>query len=236
MGDDAAMLKLVTSANVACGFHAGDPDIMASCFRAAREASCAVGAHVAFPDLAGFGRRALGLTPAQIRRAVAYQIGAAQALAKLAEHRVAYVKAHGALANLAEQDSAVAQAIAAAVAAVDPELVLLAIARSAQVAAGENAGLRVAHEIFADRAYAEDGRLAPRGEAGAVIDDAEEIVARVATMLEKGALVTRSGAFLPTKIDSICVHGDTPHAVEIAQRLRTELEAAGWRLASFIAD
>jgi UPF0271 protein len=236
MGDDAAMLQLVTSANVACGFHAGDPDLMASCFRQAKEAGCAVGAHVAFPDLAGFGRRALGLSPAEIRRAVAYQIGAAQGVAKLAGHRITYVKAHGALANLAERDAATAEAIADAVAAIDPQLTLLAIACSAQVAAGERAGLRVAHEIFADRAYTEEGRLAPRRETGAVIDDAEAIVARVALMLEKRALVTRGGALLATKIDSICVHGDTPHAVEIARRLRAGLEAAGWRLASFAAD
>lgn len=236
MGDDTAMLKLVTSANVACGFHAGGPDLMMDCFRAAKDFGVAIGAHVAFPDVAGFGRRALGLSPTEIEHAVAYQIGAAQALAKLAGHRLSHVKAHGALANLAERDAEAARAIATAVALVDPQLTLLAIARSAQVQAGENAGLRVAHEIFADRAYTEEGRLAPRAEAGAVIDDAEAILARVTKMLEHGALVTRSGGLLPTPIDSICVHGDTPHAVEIVRRLRAGLEAAGWRLHGFAPE
>lgn len=171
MGDDEAMLGLVTSANIACGFHAGDPEIMAQSFRAAKEAGVAVGAHVSFPDLSGFGRRALAMTPAEIEHAVAYQIGAAQALARLAQHDISYVKAHGALANLAERDARIAQAIADAVAKVDASLTLLAIARSEQGPAATKAGLEVAQEIFADRAYAEDGRLAPRREAGSVLHD-----------------------------------------------------------------
>ena len=233
MGDDAAMLGVVTSANIACGFHAGDPDIMVRSFRAAKEAGVAVGAHVAFPDLAGFGRRAIGLSPDQIEHSVAYQIGAAQALARWADHPITYVKAHGALANLAERDLAIAEAIARAVAKVDASLTLLAIARSAQAEAAAGARLPVAHEIFADRAYTEEGRLAPRAEPGAVIDDVALIIARVAKMLEHGALLTRGGALLSTKIDSVCVHGDTPRAVEIARELRRALEAAGWRLRPF---
>ncbi|ARN80874.1 LamB/YcsF family protein [Methylocystis bryophila] len=236
MGDDDAMLKLVTSANIACGFHAGDPEIMARSFRAAREAGVAVGAHVSFPDLAGFGRRALAMSPAEIEHAVAYQIGAAQALARLAEHKISYVKAHGALANLAERDAKVAQAIAEAVAKVDPSLTLLAIAKSEQGPAGAKAGLKLAQEIFADRAYAEDGRLAPRSEEGAVLHDPQVVVARVLSMLEKSAIVTRSGARLPTPIDSICVHGDTQGAVAIARALRDALQAGGWRLQSFAAS
>ncbi|MFY9655020.1 MAG: 5-oxoprolinase subunit PxpA [Methylocystis sp.] len=235
MGDDEAMLGLVTSANIACGFHAGDPEIMAQSFRAAKEAGVAVGAHVSFPDLSGFGRRALAMTPAEIEHAVAYQIGAAQALARLAQHDISYVKAHGALANLAERDARIAQAIADAVAKVDASLTLLAIARSEQGPAATKAGLEVAQEIFADRAYAEDGRLAPRREAGSVLHDSREIVARALTMLEEGAIVTRSGARLKTPIDSICVHGDTPGAVSIARALREALEAAGWRVQSFQA-
>jgi 5-oxoprolinase (ATP-hydrolysing) subunit A len=235
MGDDDAMLKLVTSANIACGFHAGEPEIMAKSFRAAREAGVAIGAHVSFPDLAGFGRRALAMSPTEIEHVVAYQIGAAQALGRLARHKITYVKAHGALANLAERDAKVAEAIADAVAKVDDSLAVLAIARSAQGPAATKAGLRVAQEIFADRAYAEDGRLAPRREEDAVLHDPQTIVARVLTMLEEGAIVTRSGARLETKIDSICVHGDTPGAVAIAQELRTALDAAGWRVQSFLA-
>jgi 5-oxoprolinase (ATP-hydrolysing) subunit A len=233
MGDDAAMLDVVTSANVACGFHAGDPDIMARTFARARERGVAVGAHVGFPDLAGFGRRPMAMTPAEIERAVAYQIGAAQALAALSGHRVTYVKAHGALANIAERDRAVAEALARATRAVDPSLILLAIALSEQVRAGERAGLKVAHEIFADRAYLDDGRLQPRGEPGAVIADAGVALARVGEMLSEGALATVSGRRLKTPIDSICVHGDTAHAVEMARALRAGLEAEGHELRAF---
>jgi 5-oxoprolinase (ATP-hydrolysing) subunit A len=234
MGDDAAMLGVVTSANVACGFHAGDPDIMAKTFALAREKGVAVGAHVAFPDIAGFGRRAIGMTPQEIERAVAYQIGAAQALARYAGHDIAYVKAHGALANIAERDASVADALARAVRAVDPSLALLAIALSEQTRAGERAGLRVAHEIFADRAYMDDGRLQPRSEAGAVITDAGQAIARIREMVTAGALVTITGKRLETPIDSICVHGDTAHAVEMARRLRGALEAEGFRLRAFV--
>lgn len=233
MGDDASMLEVATSANVACGFHAGDPDIMATTFALARDKGVAVGAHVAFPDLAGFGRRALAMTPAEIERAVAYQIGAAQGLAAHVGHRVTHVKAHGALANIAERDAAVADALARATRAVDPSLTLLAIALSEQTRAGERAGLKVAHEIFADRAYVDDGRLQPRGEAGAVISDAETAIRRVRVMLEERAIVTNGGKRLPTPIDSICVHGDTPHAASMARRLRAALEAEGYRLRAF---
>lgn len=234
MGDDAAMLDVVTSASVACGFHAGDPDIMAQTFARAREKSVAVGAHVAFPDIAGFGRRALAMTPREIERAVAYQIGAAQALAALSGHRIAYVKAHGALANIAERDAGVADALAGAARAVDPSLTLLAIALSEQTRAGERAGLRVAHEIFADRAYVDDGRLQPRAETGAVIADGDAAIARAREMLAQGALVTITGKRLPTPIDSICVHGDTAHAVDMARRLRAALEEDGFRLRAFV--
>lgn len=236
MGDDAALLGLVTSANVACGFHAGDPDIMTRVLMQAREAGVAVGAHVAFPDLAGFGRRILPMSAAEIARAVAYQIGAAQALATFAGHRLSHVKAHGALANLAEHDAAVADAIAEATRAVDPSLTLLAIARSEQTRAGERAGLRVAHEIFADRAYANDGRLRARALPGAVIHDVDAVIARVRQMLAAQALITIDGELLPTPIDSICVHGDTPQAVALAQALRYALENDGVALRPFVTN
>ena len=236
MGDDAALLGVVTSANVACGFHAGDPDIMTRVLMQAREAGVAVGAHVAFPDLAGFGRRILPMSAAEIARAVAYQIGAAQALATFAGHRLSHVKAHGALANLAEHDAAVADAIAEATRTVDPSLTLLAIARSEQTRAGERAGLRVAHEIFADRAYANDGRLRARALPGAVIHDVDAVIARVRQMLAAQALVTIDGELLPTPIDSICVHGDTPQAVALAPALRQALEKDGVALRPFVAN
>ncbi|WP_442755000.1 LamB/YcsF family protein [Methylocystis sp. JAN1] len=233
MGDDAAMLDVVTSANVACGFHAGDPDIMAATFALAREKRVAVGAHVGFPDLAGFGRRPMAMSAAEIERAVAYQIGAAQALAALCGHRIAYVKAHGALANIAERDADVADALARATRAADASLTLLAIALSEQTRAGERAGLKVAHEVFADRAYVDDGRLQPRGEAGAVITDCDAAMARMRDMLAEGALIAVTGKRLPTPIDSVCVHGDTDHAVEMARRLRAGLEAGGFALRAF---
>jgi UPF0271 protein len=233
MGDDAAMLRVVTSANIACGFHAGDPDIMASGLREAKALGVAVGAHVSFPDLPGFGRRALPMSPAEIERAVAYQLGAATAMARYVGHQITFVKAHGALANLAESDAEIAGAIARAVAAIDPSLAMLAIARSAQIDACRRAKLRVAHEVFADRAYTAEGRLVSRSKPGAVIEDAAAIVARMLKMLETSAIVTQDGALLETPIDSICVHGDTPRAVDIARELRAALEYAGWRLRAF---
>lgn len=229
-GDDAAMLAVVTSANVACGLHAGDPEIMAATFRLARERGVAVGAHPGFPDLWGFGRRRMPFSPAEIERLVAYQVGAAQALAAYAGHRITYVKAHGALANVAAAERDVADAIARAVRAVDPGLALLAIALTAQVPAGEAQGLSVHQEIFADRGYTEAGQLIPRGQPGALITDAEEAADRVLAMVESGAIVTAAGSRLPTPIRSICVHGDSAHAVTTARAVRARLEAAGIRL------
>ncbi|MDP4003366.1 5-oxoprolinase subunit PxpA [Methylobacterium sp. NEAU K] len=232
-GDDEAMLAVVTSANVACGLHAGDPEIMASTFRLARERGVAVGAHPGFPDLWGFGRRRMPFTPAEIERLVAYQVGAAAGLAAYAGHRITYVKAHGALANLAAEDRAVADAIARAVRAVDRDLALLAIALTAQVAAGAACGLDVHQEIFADRGYTEDGQLIPRGRPGALITDTDEAAARVLAMVAAGAILTAGGTSLPTPIRSICVHGDSTHAVATARAVRARLEGAGVTLLPF---
>ncbi len=235
MGDDDAILKVVSSANVACGLHAGDPEIMAATFRTARERGVAVGAHPGYPDLWGFGRRVIPFSTGEIERLVAYQIGAAQALATYAGHSITYVKAHGALGNLSSADRDVADAVARAVAAVDPSLTLLCIARSAQVGAGDRAGLTIAHEIFADRAYTEEGLLVPRNQPGAVIHDADAAVARILRMVEAGALETVSGGWLETPIDSICVHSDTPGAVAMAGHIRTQLEKAGLEVRPFKA-
>jgi UPF0271 protein len=234
-GDDDAMLNIVTSANVACGFHAGDPEIMARTFAIARERGVAVGAHPGFPDLWGFGRRRIPFTTGEIERLVAYQVGAAQALATYAGHRITYVKTHGALGNIAEVDPAVAEAVARAVCAVDPSLALLAIALSAPARAGEAAGLRVVHEIYADRGYDEAGHLIPRGQPGAMIEEAEAAAARVLAMVQDRAIITAAGNRLATAIDSICVHGDSPHAVATAGRVRAKLEAAGVTLVPFAA-
>ena len=235
-GDDDAMLTIVTSANVACGFHAGDPEIMASTFAIARERGVAVGAHPGFPDLWGFGRRRIPFTTGEIERLVAYQVGAAQALAAYAGHRITYVKTHGALGNIAEVDPAVAEAVARAVRAVDPSLALLAIALSEPARAGEAAGLRVVHEIYADRGYDEAGHLIPRGQPGAMIEEAEAAAVRVLAMVQDRTIITAAGNRLATAIDSICVHGDSPHAVATAGRVRAKLEAAGVTLAPFAAS
>ncbi len=235
MGDDAAMLSVVTSANVACGFHAGDPEIMATTFRTARQQGVAIGAHPGFPDLPGFGRRRIPFTSGETERIVAYQVGAAQALAVYAGHRITYVKPHGALANIAETERDIADAIARAVRAVDPDLVFLAIALSQQVMAAESAGLRAVPEIFADRGYAESGRLMPRGEPGAFIDAPQEAAERSLRMLEAGAIITSGGERLPTPIGSICVHSDALRAVETARQVRVCLEADGVQVAAFAA-
>jgi UPF0271 protein len=232
-GDDEAMLAVVTSANVACGLHAGDPEIMARAFTVARERGVAVGAHPGFPDLWGFGRRRIPFSTGEIERLVAYQIGAAAALAAYAGHRIAYVKPHGALGNIAAEDRSMADAIARAVKAVDPSLAMLAIALTEQVAAGEAAGLAVHQEIFADRGYTDEGQLIARDKPGALITDADEAAGRMVEMVTEGVIIAASGKRLPTQIHSICVHGDSAHAVATARRVRQALEQAGLRLAAF---
>lgn len=233
IGDDAAMLAIVTSANVACGFHAGDPDIMAATYRLAKEKGVAIGAHPGFPDLWGFGRRRLPFSNAEIERLIAYQIGAAQGLAAFAGHRISYVKAHGALSNIAAEDLAVATAVARAIRAVGPDLVFLAIAGTALEEAGRKSDLRIAREIYADRAYTDAGQLVPRSQPGAVLHDADAVATRVLAMVQGEAIVAQSGKRIPVGIDSICVHGDTPNAVAMAKAVRARLEAAGFSLKSF---
>jgi UPF0271 protein len=227
------MLSIVTSANVACGLHAGDPEIMARTFAIARERGVAVGAHPGFPDLWGFGRRRLPFSTGEIERLVAYQIGAAAALAAYAGHRITYVKTHGALGNIACEERDVADAVVRAVRAVDPGLALLAVALTELVAAGDAAGLDVYQEIYADRGYTETGQLIARNLPGAMIEDAEQAATRVLEMVETGAVITASGTRLPTPIRSICVHGDSAHAVGTARHLRERLEHAGVTLKSF---
>lgn len=233
MGDDAALLAIVTSASIACGFHAGDPDVMVETARAAKARNVAIGAHPGFQDLRGFGRQVIGESPRRIERDVAYQVGACQACAALAGHRVSYVKAHGALANLATVEDAIADAVARAVAAVDRRLALVVMPGTAAERAAERAGLRPIREIYADRAYAEDGTLAPRSQSGAVLHDPVAVTERVLRMIEDGALLTASGRRIQAAIDTVCVHGDNPEAVATAASLRTALDRAGWSLAPF---
>ncbi len=232
-GDDAAMLGLVSSANVACGFHAGDPEIMAATFRLAKQNGVAVGAHPGFPDLWGFGRRRIPFSSSEIEHLVAYQIGAAQALATQAGHRITYVKAHGALANIAAEDDEVADAVARAIRAVDPSLAMLAIALSAQTRAGERAGLRTVAEVFADRGYDERGGLIRRGQPNAMLDDPEDAARRALAMVAEGAVFAATGKPIATDIGSICIHGDSAGAVEAARLLRARLVAAGVAIKPF---
>ncbi|WP_027167542.1 5-oxoprolinase subunit PxpA [Mesorhizobium sp. WSM3224] len=235
LGDDAAILDIVSSANVACGFHAGDPEIMAATFSMARDKGVAVGAHPSFADLWGFGRRNIPHSMDEIERLVAYQVGAAQALSAYAGHPIRYVKAHGALGNLTQTDRGVAEAVTRAVKAVDPGLICLVIALGFQDRIARDAGLTVRSEIFADRAYTEEGFLVSRKLAGAVIHDAEKAAERVVRMVEQGGIETLSGQMLRTPIDSICVHSDTPAAVAIAAHVRRRLEANGVSVRAFAA-
>ncbi|MDO9600112.1 MAG: 5-oxoprolinase subunit PxpA [Azoarcus sp.] len=230
MGEDEALLQVVRSANIACGFHAGDPLVMRHTVRTALAAGVSLGAHPAYPDLQGFGRRQMKMAPAELEAMVIYQVGALAGMAAAERGRVTHVKPHGALSNQACEDAVLADAVARAVRAIDRELILLAPVRSELYVAGERIGLRVAGEIFADRAYTDTGMLVPRGQPGAVIHDHDQLVAHVLRMLEAGGVVTQSGKVLPAPMDSICVHGDTPGAVDSARQLRMALEAAGWTL------
>jgi UPF0271 protein len=230
MGDDEALLHLVGAANIACGFHAGDPLVMRRTVRVALDAGVELGAHPAYPDLQGFGRRPMTIAPAELEAMLIYQVGALAGIAAAEGGRLVHVKPHGALSNQACEDAALADVVARAVRAYDRELILMAPARSALLAAGERAGLPVAAEVFADRAYREDATLVPRREPGAVLHGDEAVVAHVLRMLDAGGIVTATGQRLPTPMHSICVHGDTPGAVANARALRAALEKAGCRL------
>jgi UPF0271 protein len=227
MGDDAAMLDIVASANVACGGHAGDADTMRRTLRLARERGVSVGAHPSYPDLQGFGRRAMALSPAELENQVACQVGALAGIAALENIRVTHVKPHGALNNLACVDRSVADTICRAGVAIDRALILLAPAASELVAAGRAAGLPVVEEIFADRAYLPDGQLVPRSRPDAMIHGADACLAHVLAMLDAGALIAVDGTRIATPIGSICVHGDNPGAVAVARHLREQLAARG---------
>jgi UPF0271 protein len=232
MGDDAALMAIIGSANVACGFHGGDPSVMAETVRLARTAGVSIGAHPSFPDLQGFGRRVMRLGADELAAVVVYQIGALMGMAQSQGVRVSHVKPHGAMSNMACEDAAMATTIASAVRAVDPGLILLAPALSQLALAGRAAGLRVADEVFADRAYTDDGNLVPRSQPGAVLASSEDCLAHVLRMLDRGGIVSVNGRLLPTAFHSICVHGDNAHAVATAAAVRAGLLAAGHRLCS----
>ena len=233
LGDDDALLDVVTSANVACGFHAGDAATLARTCRAAAERGVRIGAQVSYRDLAGFGRRFIDTTAEDLTADVIYQIGALQALAHAAGSTVSYVKPHGALYNTIVNNRDQAQAVAEAVHAVDPNLPVLGLAGSVFFAEAERVGLRTVPEAFADRAYRPDGQLVSRRERNAVLHDAAEIADRVASMVQSGRVVAVDGSTIPITVESVCVHGDSPGAVQIATAVRDRLTGDGVELAAF---
>jgi 5-oxoprolinase (ATP-hydrolysing) subunit A len=234
MGNDAGMLDIVTSANIACGGHASDPETMFATLQTAARRGVIIGAHPGYADPLGFGRRIIPMTPPEISRMVAGQVGALQGIAALAGARVAYVKAHGALANLAADDRKVADAIATAVKALPGNLALLAISGTELEFAGHAAGLPTYSEVFADRAYLPNGRLVPRSRDDAMIHDADEATARLIGFVKSGLMPVVGGPPIVLKADSICVHGDSPGAVAMAQRLRLGLQSAGIVIRPFL--
>lgn len=233
LGDDAAMLDLVTSANLACGFHAGNPVGLARACRAAAERGVRIGAQVGYFDLAGFGRRRIEVDPAELTADVIYQIGALQALARVAGSTLAYVKPHGALYNTIVDHREQARAVAEAVQASDPGLPVLGLAGSVFFEEAARYRLRTVAEAFADRAYTPDGKLLPRGEAGAVLHDPDQIAQRVLTMVDTGTVTAVDGTVIDVEVESICVHGDSPGAVAIAAAVRDRLLGSGVKLAAF---
>ena len=235
MGDDAAMMQIVTSANVACGGHAGDPEVMARTLQIAKENGVTVGAHPGYNDREGFGRRVIPMTPEEIGRMCAAQIGALMGIAAQVGVPVAYVKPHGALANLAARDRSVADAIAHAVKLIDPTMGYLAISGTESEHAARGANLSVYSEIFADRGYLSTGQLVPRGQDGAMIHDAEEAADRLLQFLATGLMPVIDGDPIPLAAQSICVHGDSPGAVAMARHIRDRLTAEGVTVQSFCA-
>ncbi len=223
MGNDAEIMPAITSANIACGFHAGDPDQMAQTIKLAKADGVGIGAHPGFHDLVGFGRYRMDVPFETLQNQIRYQIGALQAIATSLDAKVRHVKLHGALANMAAQDKKLALACYEAVKSVDPTLIILAMASSAQVEAADHLGLTWASEIFADRAYEDDGSLRDRREPGAVLHDPTDAAQRVLAMIKERAIITHSGKKISTPIDSICVHGDTKDAVAMARHLRHSL-------------
>lgn len=227
LGLDAQVIPLVSSCNIACGMHAGDPSVMRKTVAAARDAGVAMGAHPGYPDLQGFGRRDMVLAPDEVYDTILYQIGALNAFCAAQGARLAHVKPHGQLYNRAAVDRPFAEAIAAAVKDYDPNLVLVGLANGELVRAGQEAGLRVAREFFADRNYTPEGRLVPRSQPDAVIHDEDHAVRRVVEAVETQSVLASDGSRIELPFDTICVHGDTPEALRFVSRIREALQERG---------
>ncbi|PWJ18345.1 LamB/YcsF family protein [Jannaschia seohaensis] len=227
MGDDATLLEIVTSANVACGAHAGDPDVMARTMAQARDKGVGIGAHPGFADLQGFGRRRMEIKGESLANLVITQFGAARGMAAALGTEVRHFKLHGALSNMTCEDEGMARTCYEAALRVDPDVILLVLAGTVQEKVAREIGARWAGEIFADRAYEDDATLVRRGTPGAMVHDAEEAAARMVRFVQDGAIHARSGKVIPAACDSICLHGDGPEAVAIARSVRAALEEAG---------
>lgn len=226
-GLDEEVIKYISSANVACGFHASDPLVMANTVAMAKANNVCVGAHPGYPDLVGFGRRNMAVAPKELKAMVMYQVGALMAFCKANDMKLAHVKPHGAMYNMAGKDEALAQAICEGIYEVDKDLILLGLSGSKMLKAAADIGLRSAKEVFADRAYEEDGSLVARTKAGSMITDEEEAIARVISMVKYGKVTAITGKEIEVKADSICVHGDGPKAVDFVKRISSRLQDEG---------
>jgi UPF0271 protein len=233
LGDDAALMQIITSANVACGGHAGDPDVMERTFALAARHGVGIGAHPGFADVAGFGRFRMHLPRGTLQNMIRYQVAAHVGMARAFGHRVRHLKLHGALANMCSEDAGMAEAAYEAALSVAPDLIVMVLARTAQEEAVRTLGCAWVGEIFADRAYNDDATLVDRSNPGAVIHDPAAAGPRIAQMVREGAIITQSGKRIPASIDTICVHGDTPQAIGIARAVRTTLESAEVTIAAF---
>lgn len=232
IGCDSKVIPLITSANVACGFHAGDPAIMSETVHLAAKNGTAVGAHPGFPDLQGFGRRKLDASPEEVKSYILYQIGALDGFCRVNGIKMQHVKPHGALYNMAAADEKLAAAICEAIKEFDPELILMGLSGSKMETAAADFGIPFASEVFADRGYRDDGSLVPRKEPGAVITDEELAVKRVVQMAKEGTVETVSGKTIKIKADSVCVHGDNAHALLFVERIKKALEENGIEVSS----
>jgi UPF0271 protein len=234
MGNDEKVLEIISSANIACGFHAGDPDVMQKTVALALKNNVAIGAHPGMPDLVGFGRRNLAITPAEAYSMMVYQIGALDAFVRAEGGKMQHVKPHGALYNMAAADEKLAKAVVEAVYKVNPELYLFALSGSFMIKEAEKIGLRAVSEVFADRTYQKDGSLTPRKQSGAMITDDDVALAQVLGMVKDGTVKSLQGDVVPLKADTICVHGDGAHALSFSTRIKEALIAEGVTISAFV--
>lgn len=226
LGMDERILELISSANIACGFHAGDPDVMHRTVQLALKNNVALGAHPGFPDLVGFGRRTMGVSPQEVYTMMVYQIGALNGFIKAEGGKMQHVKPHGALYNMAAKDKKLAEAIAESLYKIDPELILFGLAGSEMIHAAKRIGIRAIEEVFADRTYQKDGTLTPRSQANSMITNDQKAIAQVLKMVQEKKVTSVDGGDIPLQADTICVHGDGEHALNFAKKIKEKLEEA----------